>query len=192
MMDRGRPGDSVVVSQALFLDLLPRIGDLAQSKAVMMVAYFSADSDAPGVDQEVLLRPGVVQTVVGGASPEPGEARMKAVLDRAVANGTLLRIAVGERARRVQFLLASPGNRALVRALGAGDTRAATMLRVEDDESIAVYRPNVYAVYEQHIGPLTPLVAESLRSAERSYPRDWLEEAIREASRLNHRSWRYV
>ena len=53
-------------------------------------------------------------------------------------------------------------------------------------------RPNAYALYEQNIGMLTPLVAEQLREAEESYPSEWIEEAIREAVTANVRNWRYI
>ena len=39
---------------------------------------------------------------------------------------------------------------------------------------------------------LTPLIAEELREAEQSYPAEWIEEAFREAVRLNKRNWKYI
>ena len=53
-------------------------------------------------------------------------------------------------------------------------------------------RPNVYAVYEDNIGMLNPMIAEELKDAEERYPQDWIEEAFREAVKSNKRSWRYV
>jgi DnaD/phage-associated family protein len=53
-------------------------------------------------------------------------------------------------------------------------------------------RSNVFQLYEEVIGPLTPLVAQELEEAERLYPYEWLEEALREAALLNKRSWRYA
>ena len=53
-------------------------------------------------------------------------------------------------------------------------------------------RPNVFVLYEQNIGMLTPMIAEELRDAEKHYPEDWIPEAFREAVELNKRSWRYV
>jgi DnaD/phage-associated family protein len=51
---------------------------------------------------------------------------------------------------------------------------------------------NVFQLYEENIGPLTPIVAEELREAEALYPVEWIEEAFREAALLNKRSWRYA
>ena len=52
-------------------------------------------------------------------------------------------------------------------------------------------RPNVFGVYEQNIGPLTPLIADALKDAEQSYPAEWINEAIELAVRNNKRSWSY-
>ena len=51
---------------------------------------------------------------------------------------------------------------------------------------------NVYALYEANIGLLTPMVADQLRDAEQTYPVEWIEAAIREATERNVRNWRYV
>ncbi|NCC35610.1 MAG: DnaD domain protein, partial [Chloroflexia bacterium] len=46
--------------------------------------------------------------------------------------------------------------------------------------------------YEQNIGLVTPMLIDELREAEERYPREWIEEAMREAVRSNARSWRYI
>ena len=53
-------------------------------------------------------------------------------------------------------------------------------------------RPNVFRLYEENIGMLTPMVADELRAAEEEYPSGWVEAAIREAAAGNVRSWRYI
>jgi len=51
---------------------------------------------------------------------------------------------------------------------------------------------NIFALYEQNIGIITPMVAEELKEAERLYPSQWIDEAFREAVRMNKRSWKYI
>jgi DnaD/phage-associated family protein len=51
---------------------------------------------------------------------------------------------------------------------------------------------NVFQLYEENVGPLTPMLAEELRDAEQHYPFAWLEDAFREAVALNRRNWRYI
>ncbi|HLY31416.1 MAG TPA: DnaD domain protein [Ktedonobacterales bacterium] len=57
---------------------------------------------------------------------------------------------------------------------------------------VEVERPNIYALYEQNIGLLLPLVAEELREAEEQYPWEWVEAAFREAVQQNKRKWSYI
>ena len=55
-----------------------------------------------------------------------------------------------------------------------------------------VIKPNIFKLYEENIGPLTPLIADALRDAEESYPEEWIEEAIRIAVANNVRRWNYI
>ena len=57
---------------------------------------------------------------------------------------------------------------------------------------ISVDRPTVFRIYEQNIGPLTPLIADQLIKALETYPVGWIESALEEAVAYNRRSWRYV
>ena len=52
--------------------------------------------------------------------------------------------------------------------------------------------PNVFAVYENNIGPLTPIIVEELKRAESLYPENWIVEAIHEAAKNSARSWTYI
>ncbi|MFW6118484.1 MAG: DnaD domain-containing protein [Chloroflexota bacterium] len=51
---------------------------------------------------------------------------------------------------------------------------------------------NIFALYEQNIGIITPMIAEELKEAEKIYPPQWIEEAFKEAVTLNKRSWKYI
>jgi DnaD/phage-associated family protein len=53
-------------------------------------------------------------------------------------------------------------------------------------------RPTVFRLYEQNIGPLTPLIAQQVIKATDLYPISWIEDAIGEAVAYNRRSWRYI
>ncbi len=63
-----------------------------------------------------------------------------------------------------------------------------------DASSIAsspLERPNVFRLYEENIGPLTPLIADALNDAEATYGPQWVGEAIELAVKHNKRSWKY-
>lgn len=53
-------------------------------------------------------------------------------------------------------------------------------------------RPNIFVVYEQNIGMLTPMIAEDLNDWLDTVPEDWIEAAIKIASQANKRSMRYI
>jgi DNA replication protein len=55
-----------------------------------------------------------------------------------------------------------------------------------------VERPNIFVLYEQNIGLLTPLIAEELKDAASQYPMEWIEAAFREAVTHNKRKWSYI
>ncbi len=57
---------------------------------------------------------------------------------------------------------------------------------------IEVERPNIFVLYEQNIGLLSPLIAEELKDAADQYPAEWIEAAFREAVQQNKRKWSYI
>ncbi len=52
--------------------------------------------------------------------------------------------------------------------------------------------PSVFSVWEQNMGPLTPLVAEGLEALAREHGPDWVARAIREAVVSGGKTLRYV
>jgi DNA replication protein len=60
------------------------------------------------------------------------------------------------------------------------------------DDSRQLSAINIFALYEQNIGIITPMIAEELKEADKLYPPQWIEEAFKEAVTLNKRSWKYI
>jgi len=60
------------------------------------------------------------------------------------------------------------------------------------DDSCQPSAINIFALYEQNIGIITPMIAEELKEADKLYPPQWIEEAFKEAVTLNKRSWKYI
>ncbi len=55
--------------------------------------------------------------------------------------------------------------------------------------SAPLERPNVFKLYEENIGPLTPMIADALKDAENTFSPEWIAEAIELAVKNNKRSW---
>ena len=51
---------------------------------------------------------------------------------------------------------------------------------------------SIFKIYEENIGLVTPLVAESLAEAEKRYSSQWIVEAFKLATTRNKRSWAYI
>ncbi len=67
-----------------------------------------------------------------------------------------------------------------------GEHERSSMVQVQFE------RPNIFVLYEQNIGLLSPLIADQLRDAADHYPQEWIEAAFREAIQYNKRNWKYI
>ncbi len=66
------------------------------------------------------------------------------------------------------------------------------LARARKKVQVQVERPNIFVLYEQNIGLLSPLIAEELKEAADHYPAEWIEAAFREAVLYNKRNWKYI
>jgi DnaD/phage-associated family protein len=169
---------TVATPEPVYTDLIPIIDDLAELKLSLHVLWRLGQKQGKVryLTHADLSTDHVLISSLGGGSPEV----LDAALARAVERGTLLK--AGSAGEEVYFANTEKG-RAAVKAISHGEW---------PDDLESAGRPNVFALYEQNIGMLTPLIAEELREAEHTYPADWLEEAFREAVSLNKRSWKYI
>ncbi len=119
---------------------------------------------------------------------------LQCALDRAVERGTFLEVVLeGEVDGRRAYLLNTAADRETVAAIRSEEiTFPGTGGRRTLPPETPAAAPNVFALYEQNIGLLTPMIAEELRDAGKQYPELWISDAIREAANLNKRNWRYI
>jgi len=174
------------VPAQFFSELLPAIDHLGELKATLYAIWFLARLEAP-------VRYLTLEDFTGDERLVQGLGQKELIsgLERAVQRGTLLRVDLdGGGPQDTLFFLNTPRGRAAVKAIQDGTWRP----RVEEHPpvSLDVERPNIYRLYEENIGPLTPLIADMLREAEQTYRSEWIEEAIRIAVQNNVRRWRYV
>jgi DnaD/phage-associated family protein len=105
-------------------------------------------------------------------------------LEKAVKRGSILNV---KKDTTNYFLLNSPRGRATVQAIESGKWNPKGAVSTPP-----IDRPNIFRLYEENIGPLTPLIADMLKEAEESYREEWFEEAIAIAVKNNKRNWKYV
>lgn len=155
------------VPDTLLRDLLAQIDDVDELRATLHAIwrYDHMEAAAP------LLRRADFGDYARGA-------------DKAASRGTLLKVSheSGE-----FFLLNSPRGRAAAEAIQEGRFDPASIPSVPPVE-----RSNIFTLYEQNIGTLTPLLADMLREAEKEYPPSWFPEAFEIAIAKNVRNWKYI
>jgi DNA replication protein len=105
-------------------------------------------------------------------------------LRKSVERGTLLR---SQHEADVFYFLNSPRGRLATEAFAKGNWRESAKIM-----SAPRSKSNIFKLYEENIGPLTPLLSDMLREAEKNYPSTWFEEAFEIAVSRNIRNWKYV
>lgn len=176
------------VPAPFFSELMPEIDHLGEMKVTLYAIWFLDRLEAPvryltyeDFASDTLLVQGL------------GDGGLDEALERAVQRGTLLRVAAAGEAgseQEVYYFLNTPRGRAAVQSIEAGLWRP--QIQEHPPVSLDVERPNIYRLYEENIGPLTPMIADMLREAEQTYRPEWIEEAIRTAVQNNVRRWKYV
>ncbi|HOT92591.1 MAG TPA: DnaD domain protein [Anaerolineae bacterium] len=175
---------AITLPDLIFTELVPQIDDLAELKVTLLVLRRLAQmrsNAAPWVTFAELQADPTIRAALG----DPLDTQLMEALARAEQRGTLLvaewRLADGTVERR--YLANSPQGRAAWRAMQRG---------VEPARLEPATRPNIFILYEQNIGPLTALLSDDLREAEKTYPPEWIEEAFHEAVSRNKRNWKYI
>ncbi len=190
----GFPGraDMVRVPAPFFSELLPIIDHLGELKVTLycLWALQHKEGDYRYLTARDFLKDGDFMNGLGQPRAD-AEAILEDALERAVARGTLLHISVeGAEGEEHLYFVNTERGRQAVEAIergewrpGEGEAPVEVMLRVD--------RPNIFVLYEQNIGPLTPMIADALREIEAAYPQAWIEESIRLAVTNNARSLAY-
>jgi DnaD/phage-associated family protein len=183
--------DYTPVPNLFLTEVLPDIDHLGELKVTLYLFWLLTQKTGERrfVSGEELAADARLTSSLGPSIRSPEEA-LREALDRAVARGSLLRVTTGELpAARDWYFANTEKGRQAVDDLLAGKW---TPTESEQRHHLQSQRPNIFVLYEQNIGPLTPLLAEHLMEAEKTYPASWIEDAFREAVELNKRSWRYV
>jgi len=123
-----------------------------------------------------------------GKDPEKARTAIQAAIHKATRRGTLLEAEVED--GNVLICLNSARGRATVEAIKRGEWRGSPGLLPSN--MLENERPNIFQLYEANIGPLTPLMADALRDAEKTYPQKWVEDAFQIAVERNKRNWHYI
>ena len=181
------------IPNLFFSELLPAIDDLAELKVTLHIFWLlSQKKSYPRYASfRELAGDGALLDGLKSLGQEAGES-LREGLEKAVARGTLLQVAVEQDGKRddLYFMNTDQGRQAVEKIRGGQLELGVTVLPAEPP--LEVERPNIFVLYEQNIGLLQPLIAEQLKDAEQTFPGEWIEEAFQIAVEQNKRSWAYV
>jgi DnaD/phage-associated family protein len=175
-----------------FSQLLPTIDNLGELKT-LLYAFWQIDQmegrfrflEYEDFAKDAIFMQGLNSDI------EKANTILQKSLEQAVTRGWLLRAEIelqGE--SRYLYFLNTPRGQAAMKAIAkghwtpSGDPKRPIELGIE--------APNIFQLYEANIGPLTPLISETLLEAEEQYPAKWIEEAIQIAVENNVRKWKYI
>jgi DNA replication protein len=185
--------DAMIRIPGVFFDqLLPFMDNLAELKLVL---YFfwrieRSEGDFRYLDKNSLLQD---DKFLMGLDTDPDSQRstLDNALNSSVKKGILLpAILIKEGAQTEIFFINSTKGRAAVKAIQNGEWQHFETIPTAQEWIQAA--PNIYKLYEENIGLLTPLIADKLRDAENEYPEQWISEAITIAAERNKRNWSYI
>jgi hypothetical protein len=154
------PSRPVALPEAFFTDLLPLIDDLGELQVTL--ACFRIVMRKAGSPRAVRWADLIADDSLAAMLDEAG---LRAGLEYAVTRGTLLHAwaDLGDGPEELYFINTERGREA-VRTLERGERPEG--LAPAEPPAAEAERPNIFRLYEQHIGLLTPMLADELREAE--------------------------
>jgi DNA replication protein len=168
------------IPDTFFHQVFNKIDDLAELKVTLYIFWRIEHMESKF---RSICRSEIVEDTAFMAGISAAELDLG--LEKSVQRGSLVRV---ENEEGGFYFLNSPRGRAAAEALKKNDWRASA----RSSSTIPIERPNIYKLYEENIGALTPLIADALKDAEQTYSEEWVAEAIAEATKQNKRNWKYA
>jgi DNA replication protein len=186
--------DVTPLPNIFFSEALPRMESPAEIKVVMQVFFLlSRKKGYPRfISFEELRNDPVLVKGLGGYGGDMREIIGNALED-AAGHGILLHIPVDVEGKPDEaYFINNEAERETIAKIREGKLKI-PKITIRKVEETAVEQPSdIYNLYEQNIGILTPILAEELQEAEHRYPPEWIQEAFRIALRANVRNWKYI
>jgi len=177
-----------------FSNLLPQISDIVELKTILYVlwALYHKRGYPRFITYGELLGNTSLMSSLREIGKSPSEA-LRQALEKATKRGAILHIVLDkDKVPEDIYLLNTKFDREVMAKIQSGELvlsglRAGGQADIETEEL-----PDIFTLYEQNMGMLTPMIAEELREAEKLYPEAWIRQAIKEAVNQNKRKWSYV
>jgi DNA replication protein len=188
---KGFPAKSqfTAVPNAFFSALLPQISDIAELKTTLHIfqtLYQKRGYPRFTSYQELLGNKSLMSSL-------KDEEALRNALEAAAKRGTILHLALDRDGKTEDiYLLNTESDRQASLKIESGELKLSGLEPKEPALIDTEEPPDVFTLYEQNIGMLTPMIAEELRDALKLYTEAWIRDAIKEAVNHNKRKWSYI
>lgn len=175
-----------------FSHLSPQIHSITEMKVILHIFWllYQKKGYPKFVTYQELLRDKILLQGMGADSPA---AELPRALEEANRKGILLHLSLEREGKQEElYFLNTPSDKEAIAKISNGEIKVGIPLLPAELPSQGKEKPNIFTLYEQNIGLLTPLIAEQLKDAEVTYPASWIEEAFQQAVTLNKRNWGYI
>ncbi|MCB0179938.1 MAG: DnaD domain protein [Anaerolineae bacterium] len=178
------------VPDLFFARLLPQIDSLVELKVTLHFLWVHYRQTKQAIAKNELLTD---ETLVESLAliDEDVEQALTLGLSRAVERGTLLHVEIEtpEGGYDLYFLNSERGRLARAK-IEEGEIGVVAVSGVE--VAPPTKRPNIFELYEDNIGLISPILADELKDAEINYRSEWIEDAFKIAVENNVRKWSYI
>lgn len=178
------------VPNLVFSALLPDITDLGELKVLLYIfklVYLKKGSLRFVTYNELINQPGAWNT--GDLS----DGLVRKALEALTAKNVTLHLPLKKTDTQEDiYFLNNEANRLAIGKIQNGEIVLPDIKYEKIVQSGPIETSDIFSLYEQNIGILTPLIADELKEACKQYPEAWIKEAIKEAVSLNKRNWRYI
>jgi DNA replication protein len=177
-----------------FNAILPQISDIAELKVTLylLAALYRKRGHPRFVSRGELLGNTSLMRSLKQAAEPPAEVLDRA-LEMAAGRGAFLRTTLDrDGAKEDVYFLNTEADREAVARIQSGELSLPGLKAEEPGPAEAEEPPDIFTLYEENIGMLTPMIAEELKEAERLYPAAWIKDALKEAVSQNKRKWSYI
>jgi DnaD/phage-associated family protein len=175
-------------------NLLPEITDLAELKVVLHIfrlLYFKKGFPKFITFNELVSDSGLMAGI--SEAGKSSETVLHQSLVSAVQRKVILHVAVEDGSRDDIYMLNTAENREVMEKIQNGEIHLTGLETKRISPEVMTEKlPNTFTMYEENIGLLTPMIAEELRDAEKTYPELWIKDAVKEAVNAGKRNWRYI
>jgi DnaD/phage-associated family protein len=173
--------------------LLPQISDIYELKTtlhIFQILYHKRGYPRFTTHKELLGDKSLMSSLKG---EDPPDKALRHALEMATKRGTIVHLELDKDSKLEDiYFLNTEAERQVITKIQNGELKLSGLQAREPAYVDAGEPPDIFSLYEQNIGMLTPMIADELRDAEQLYPQDWIRDAIKEAVALNKRSWRYI